>query len=54
MVRMYHHNKNKVSMSTHSKVTSQTDRGTHRKTGRHTHRQDENITSTAYAGGKDY
>ena len=35
-------------MSTGSKVITQTDR----QTGRHTHTHDENITSTAYAGGK--
>ena len=35
-------------MSTGSKVIAQTDRQTH------THRHDENITSTAYAGGNDY
>ena len=34
-------------MSTGSKVIAQTDTQTHR----HTHRHDENITSTAYAGG---
>ena len=46
MVKMYHHTKNEVSMSTGSKVIAQTD------TQRHTDRHDENITSTAYAGGK--
>ena len=39
-------------MSTHSKVIAQTDRHTH--THRQTHRHDENITSTAYAGGNNY
>ena len=34
-------------MSTHSKVIAQTDRHAH------THTHDENITSTAYAGGKN-
>ena len=47
MVMMYHHTKNEVSMSTGSKVTARTDENTHTDT--HTH--DENITSTAYAGG---
>ena len=56
MVKMYHHTKNEVSVSTGSKVIAQTDRQTHIQT--HTHRQtdththththDENITSTAY------
>ena len=36
-------------MSTDSKVIAQTDRQMHRQTDRH----DENITSTAYAGGND-
>ena len=42
-------------MSTHSKVIAQTDTHTHthRQTDRHTHTHDENITSTAYAGGND-
>ena len=39
IVRMYHHTKNEVSMSTGRKVIARTD----------TH--DENITSAAYAGG---
>ena len=47
MVKMYHHTKNEVSMSTGSKVITQTDTDRHT----HTHRHDENITSTAYAGG---
>ena len=34
-------------MSTGSKVTAQKDR----QTDTHTHRHDENVTSTAYAGG---
>ena len=38
MVKLYHHTKNEVSMSRHSKVTVQTDRHTH------TYRQYENIT----------
>ena len=44
IVKMYHLTKNEVSMSTASKVIAQTDR--------QTHRHYENITSTAYAGGK--
>ena len=42
-------------MSTHSKVIARTERQTHRQTDRqtHTHRHDENITSTAYAGGNE-
>ena len=42
-------------MSTHSKVIAQTDRqtDTHTHTHRQTHRHDENITSTAYAGGNN-
>ena len=43
IVKMYHHTKNEVSMSTASKVIAQTD----------THTHNENITYTAYAGGKD-
>ena len=46
MVKMYHHTKNEVSMLTGSQVIARTD--THTQT--HTHRNDENITSTAYAG----
>ena len=42
MVMMYHHTKNEVSMSGHSKVIAQTDTQTDRHT--HTHRQYENIT----------
>ena len=40
-------------MSTHSKVIARTDRQTDRYTQTHTytHTHDENITSTAYAGG---
>ena len=38
-------------MSTHSKVIAQTDRQTDRHT--HTHTHVKNITSTAYAGGKN-
>ena len=38
-------------MLTHSKVIAQTDRKTHTHT--HTHTHDKNITSTAYAGGKN-
>ena len=40
-------------MSTHSKVVAQRERETHTHTQTHkqTHRHDENITSTAYAGG---
>ena len=49
IVKMYHHTKNEVSMSTPSKVIAQTD--TQTDTDTHTHRHDENITSTAYAGG---
>ena len=37
MVKMYHHTKNEVSMSSHSKVIAQTDRQTHAHT--HTHTQ---------------
>ena len=44
MVKMYHHTKNEVSMSTASKVRA--------RTGTQTDRQYENITCTAYAGGK--
>ena len=59
-VKMYHDTKNEVSMSTGSKsyslklqtqIDRQTDRQTDRHTHTHTHRQDENIISTAYAGG---
>ena len=46
MVKMYHHIKNEVSMSTASKVIAQTDR--------QKHRHDENITSTAHAGGNKH
>ena len=52
MVKMYHHTKNEVFMSTASKVTAQT--GKHRHTHTHTHTHNENITSTVYmshAGG---
>ena len=48
MIKMYHHTKNEVSMSRHSKVIAQTetetqtDRQTH--THRQTHRQHNNIT----------
>ena len=51
IVKMYHHTKNEVSMSTASKVIAQTDTHTHTYTDRQTDRHDENITSTAYAGG---
>ena len=53
VVKMHHHTKNEVSMPTHSKVIARTDRQTHRQTHTHTHTHthDENITSTAYAGG---
>ena len=44
MVKMYHHTKNEVSMSRHSKVIAQTDTQTDTHTDRHTHRQYENIT----------
>ena len=40
MVKMYHHAKNKASMSRHSKVIARTQIDTHRQT----HRQFENIT----------
>ena len=43
MVKMYHHAKNKISLSTPSKVIARTDRHTH------THTHDKNIT--AYARG---
>ena len=49
IVKMYHHMKNEVSMSTGSKVIARTDRQTDTHT--HTHTHDKNITSTAYAGG---
>ena len=39
MVKMYHHTKDEVSMSTHSKVIAQIDRQTD------THRYDQNINS---------
>ena len=46
MVKMYHHTKNEVSMSRHSKVIAWTDRQTdrHTHTHTHTHTQYENIT----------
>ena len=57
IIKMYHHTKNEVSMSTPSKVIAQTDTHTDgqtdRQMDRHTHRQYENITSTAYAGGNN-
>ena len=40
-------------MSTHSKVIARTDRHAHKHTHTYTHTHDENITSTAYAGGKN-
>ena len=40
-------------MSTGSKVIAQTDRQTDIHTQTHTHRHNENITSTAYAGGNN-
>ena len=49
IVKMYHHTKNEVSMSTGSKVIARTEQHTHR----HTRRHYENITSTAYVGGKN-
>ena len=36
IIKMYHHTKNEVSMSRHSKVIVQTDRQTHTRTHRHT------------------
>ena len=48
ILKMYHHTKNKVSISIASKVIAQTDTQTDSQT--HTH--DENINSTTYAGGK--
>ena len=42
MVKMYHHTKNKASMSRHSKVIAQTD--TQTDTHTHPHTQYENIT----------
>ena len=48
MITMYHLAKYEVSMSIGSKVTAQTGKQTDRQTRRHY----ENITSTAYAGGK--
>ena len=55
MVKMYHHTKNEVSMSTGSKVIAQTDTHTQRQTDRHTHTHthNKNITSTTYVGGKN-
>ena len=56
---MYQHTKNEVSMSSGSKVIAQIDRQTDRHRHRHTHththtqRHDENITSTAHAGGNN-
>ena len=58
IVKMYHHTKNEVSTSTGSKVIERTDKHTDRQTDRQadrqtdTHRHCENMTSTAYAGGK--
>ena len=49
IVKMYRHTKNEVSVSTGSKVRVWTVVQTDRQT--HIHRHDENITSTAYAGG---
>ena len=56
IVKIYHHTKNEVSMSTGSKVIAQTDThtDTHTHTDMHTHTHYENITSTAYAGGNKY
>ena len=51
IVKIYYHTKNEVSMSTGSKVIAQTDKHTDRQTDWHTHTHNENITSTAYAGG---
>ena len=55
IVKMYHHTKNEVSMSTTSKVIARTDRQTDTDTHTltHTHTHYENITSTAYAGGNN-
>ena len=39
MVKIYHHTKNEVSMSTYSKVVARTDRQTHTHTDIHTDRQ---------------
>ena len=36
IVKMYHHTKNEVSMSSGSKVIAQTDTQTHRHTDKHT------------------
>ena len=54
IIKMYHPTKNEVSMSIGSKVIAQTGKHTDRHTHTHTHTytQDENIISTAYAGGK--
>ena len=41
IIKMYHHTKIEVCMSTHSKVIARTDRLTHTDT--HTHTHDENI-----------
>ena len=59
MVKMYHHTKNEVSVSTGSNSIAQTDRQTDRQTyihtqrltDRQTHKHYENITSTAYVAG---
>ena len=37
IIKMYHHTKNEVSMSTGSKVIAQTDTQTHTHTHTHTH-----------------
>ena len=49
IVKKYHHTKNEVSVSTHSKGMTQTD--THTGTQTNTQMIEENITSNAYAGG---
>ena len=44
IVKMYHHTRNEVFMSRHSKVIIQTDTQTDRCTDTQTHRQYQNIT----------
>ena len=53
MVKMYHHTKNEVSMSTASKVIAQTATHTHTHTHMlaHARTHNENITSTTCARG---
>ena len=46
IIKMYHHTKNKVAVSTASKVKDTLQTHTHRLTDRCKHRQYENIVST--------